>query len=407
MALPIDIFRSKTLPNQRAYAAQRKDQGMTTAEHTRDIIDVIPSKPGLAPTRRKLSRRWLAAGAAAAVLAAGSWAASGYWTAGRFVKTTDDAYVKADATLVAPKVAGYIGALLVGDNQSVKAGQALARIDDRDFDAALGEAAAGVSAGQASVANLGAQIVAQGSMIRQADASVAAARASLDLAQRNDARRREMARVGYGSDEQADDASTDAKEKVATLQRLQAAAVSARQQVDVLATQRRLAQAQLARAEAARRQAELNLSYSTIIAPIDGVVAARTVRQGQYVQAGTQLMAVVPLQQVYVVANFKETQLTDVRPGQPARLRIDTFPGHDVPGRVNSLAPAAGLEFSLLPPDNATGNFTKIVQRIPVKIVFDADNPLAGRLRPGMSVKVSIDTKADAVGAAGQQALGR
>ncbi len=367
---------------------------MTTAEHTRDFIDVTPSQPGLAPARRKLPRRWLAAGATVTVLAVAGWAASRYWTQGRFAQATDDAYVKADATLVAPKVAGYIGALLVGDNQGVKAGQALARIDDRDFAAALDEASASVSAGQASVASLGAQIVAQGSMIRQADASVAAARASLDLAQRNDARRREMARVGYGSDEQADDASTDAREKAATLQRLQAAAAAARQQVQVLATQRQLAQAQLARAQAARRQAELNLGYSTIVAPIDGVVAARTARQGQYVQAGTQLMAVVPLQQVYVVANFKETQLTDVRPGQPARIRVDTFPGHDVQGQVDSLAPAAGLEFSLLPPDNATGNFTKIVQRIPVKIVFDAKNPLAGRLRPGMSVKVSIDTKA-------------
>jgi membrane fusion protein, multidrug efflux system len=365
---------------------------MTTAEHTRDVIDAAPTR-GVAPTRRKHARHWLAAGAAVAVLAAGGWAASGYWTTGRFIQSTDDAYVKADSTIVAPKIAGYVGALLVADNQSVKAGQALARIDDRDFAAALDQASASVAAGQASVANFAAQIVAQGSAIRQADASVAAARASMDLAQRNDARRREMARVGYGSDEQADDASTDASEKAATLQRLQAAAVAARQQVDVLATQRRLAQAQLARAEAARRQAELNLGYSTIVAPIDGVVATRTVRQGQYVQPGAQLMAIVPLRQVYVVANFKETQLTDVKPGQPVRIKVDTFPGHDVDGRVDSLAPATGLEFSLLPPDNATGNFTKIVQRIPVKIVFDARGPLAGRLRPGMSVTAQIDTK--------------
>jgi membrane fusion protein (multidrug efflux system) len=369
---------------------------MSAAEHTRDFIDATPSKPDLAqaPQRRGSSRRWLAVGAAVAVLAAGGWAAANYWTVGRFVQSTDDAYVKADATLVAPRVAGYVGALLVDDNQGVKAGQVLARIDDRDFRAALDEATASVAAGQAQVANLGAQITAQGSLIRQADASVTAANAAFSLAGRNDARRREMARVGYGSDEQADDASTDSKEKGATLQRLQAAAVTARQQVDVLATQRQLAQAQLARAEAAQRQAELNLGYATITAPIDGVVAARTARQGQYVQAGTQLMAVVPLQRVYVVANFKETQLTDVRPGQPARIRIDTFPGHDVEGRVDSLAPASGLEFALLPPDNATGNFTKIVQRIPVKVVFDARNPLAGRLRPGMSVNVAIDTKA-------------
>ncbi len=294
---------------------------------------------------------------------------------------------------MAPKVSGYIGDLLVADNQPVKAGQVLARIDDRDFRVALDEATANVEAAKASVANLDAQITAQGSIIRQADASVGSANAALALAQRNDARRAEMARVGYGSDEQADTASTDAKEQGATLQRLQAAATTARQQVAVLTSQRQLAQAQLARAQAMQHQAQLNLGYSTLISPIDGVVAARTARQGQYVQVGTQLMAIVPLQRTYVVANFKETQLTNLKPGQPVRVRVDSFPGHDVEGRVDSVAPASGLVFSLLPPDNATGNFTKIVQRIPVKIVFDARNPLAGRLRPGMSVNASIDTR--------------
>jgi membrane fusion protein, multidrug efflux system len=358
---------------------------MTVAELARNIT--------ASGARRSVSRRLLAAGAAGVVVLAGAAWGADYWTVSRFFQTTDDAYVKADASVVAPKVAGYIGDLLAQDNQPVKAGQVLARIDDRDFRAALDEATASVEAARASVANLDAQIAAQGSIIRQADASVAAAGATLALARRNDARRAEMAKVGYGSDEQADNASTDAKEKGATLTRLQAAATTARQQVQVLTSQRQLAQAQVARAEAARHQVELNLGYSNIVAPIDGVVAARTARQGQYVQAGTQLMAIVPLQRTYVVANFKETQLTDVKPGQPVRVKVDSFPGHDVEGRVDSLAPATGLEFSLLPPDNATGNFTKIVQRIPVKIVFDPRNPLAGRLRPGMSVDASIDTR--------------
>jgi membrane fusion protein, multidrug efflux system len=163
--------------------------------------------------------------------------------------------------------------------------------------------------------------------------------------------------------------------------------------VEVLTTQRQLAQAQLMRAEAAKRQAELNLSYATITAPIDGTIAVRTVRLGLYVQAGTQLMALVPLQRVYVTANFKETQLTDVRPGQPVTIDIDTFPGATAHGHVDSLAPASGQEFALLPPDNATGNFTKIVQRIPVKIQIDKNEPLLGRLRPGMSVEPTIDTR--------------
>jgi membrane fusion protein (multidrug efflux system) len=370
---------------------------MAVAEDTRVTTNQAPASARMVPgPGRKVSRRLLAAGAGAFVVAAAVWGGAQYWLVGRFIESTEDAYVKADATIVTPKVAGYVASLLVDDNQPVKAGQVLVRIDDQDFRAALDEASGSVAAAQASVANLDAQLAAQGSNIRQADAGVDAARASLDLAQRNDGRRREMARVGYGSDEQADNASTDAKEKAATLERLQAAAVAARQQVDVLTSQRQLARAQLARAEAIQRQAQLNLGYSTLVAPIDGVIGARTARQGQYVQVGAQLMAVVPLQRTYVVANFKETQLTDVKPGQPVRIKVDTFPGHDVEGRVDSLAPASGLEFSLLPPDNATGNFTKIVQRIPVKIVFDPRNPLAGRLRPGMSVSAEIDTRGQA-----------
>ena len=352
---------------------------------------------GQAPVRQKPTKRRgrqaMAACIGLAVAAAGCWAGIQYWTVGRFMESTDDAYVQADSTIVAPKVSGYIAELLVNDNQSVKAGQTLARIDDRDYRAALAEATASVAAAAASVANLGAQIAAQGSQIRQADASVTAAAAALSFSQRNDVRRRKMAQVGYGSQEQADNASTDTKEKSASLERLRAAALNARQQVEVLATQRQLAQAQLMRAEAAKRQAELNLSYATITAPIDGTVGARTVRLGQYVQAGTQLMALVPLQRVYVTANFKETQLTDVRPGQPVTIDIDTFPGATAHGYVDSLAPASGQEFALLPPDNATGNFTKIVQRIPVKIEIDKNDPLLGRLRPGMSVEPTIDTK--------------
>jgi membrane fusion protein (multidrug efflux system) len=371
----------------------------TVAERLPGVAGAIPrtdTRPdGDHRSRMKgFGRRGIACCLGLAVIAAGSWAGFQYWTVGRFMESTDDAYVQADSTIVAPRVSGYVAELLVDDNQSVTAGQTLARIDDRDYRAALDEATASVAAGAASITNLDAQIAAQNSQIRQADASVTAAGASLDLSQRNDARRRKMAQVGYGSLEQADDASTDAKEKAANLERLQAAAVNARQQVDVLTTQRQMAQAQLARAEAAKHQAELNLSYATISAPIDGTVAARTVRMGEYVQAGTQLMALVPLQRVYVIANFKETQLTDVHPGQPARIRVDTFPGDDISGHVETLAPASGMEFSLLPPDNATGNFTKIVQRIPVKVVFVADRALAGRLRPGMSVDVSIDTRA-------------
>ena len=378
-------------------AAPTMDKSTPVAAFARGAIDFTPSRTATVDWRTIL-RRLLVASAISAILAAVIWEGFEYRSVGRFIQSTDDAYVQADAVIVAPKVAGYISALLVDDNQSVRAGQVLARIDDRDLRASLDEATANVSAAQASVANLNAQIPVQDSLIRQADANVVSGSASLSLAQRNEARRREMARVGYGTDEQADTASTDAMEKAAGLERLQAAATIARQQVDVLTTQRRLAQAQLRRAEAERRQVEINLGYATIVSPIDGVIGTRTARKEQYVKVGTQLMAVVPLQRVYVVANFKETQLTHVMPGQRVRIRVDAFPGHDIVGRVDSLAPASGLEFSLLPPDNATGNFTKIVQRVPVKIILDGTDAYAGRLRPGMSVNAAINTKADAAG---------
>src|SRR6202030_471594 len=192
---------------------------------------------------------------------------------------------------------------------------------------------------------------------------------------------------------QAQQVQADIREKDATLRHDTAVIAAAERQIDVFEAQLAHVDAMLAQQQAIERQAELNLSYTTITAPVDGTVGVRTLRVGEYVQAGTQLMAVVPLQAVYITANYKETQLTDVRPGQPVTIDVDTFPGITVHGRVDSLAPASGQEFALLPPDNATGNFTKIVQRAPIKIVVDKGDPLAGMLRPGMSVEPTIDTK--------------
>jgi len=215
----------------------------------------------------------------------------------------------------------------------------------------------------------------------------------LDLAGLNQVRYRKMAGIGFGSQQQSQEADAQERERSADLARDRAALTTVQQQVHVLRAKLAQAQALEDRSQAIVRRAALDLGYTTIIAPIDGVVAARTVRLGQYVQAGTQLTALVPLREVYVTANFKETQLTRVRAGEPVRLRVDTFPGARLHGCVDSLAPASGLEFSLLPPDNATGNFTKIVQRIPVKIALDSRQTMIGSLRPGMSVEASIDTK--------------
>jgi membrane fusion protein (multidrug efflux system) len=322
-----------------------------------------------------------------------------YWNVGRFVEETNDAYVKADSTTVAPKVSGYIAAVLVEDNQPVVAGQVLARIDSRDLQTALDQATADVANAQADIGNLDAQIALQQSLIAQADATIAADQAALAYAKQDVDRNHQLVGSGAVTIKSTQQADSDYQQHSALLRRDQAALAGARQQSVVLETQRAKAQTQLQHNEAVRHQAELNLGYATITAPIDGTVGARSLRVGEYVQAGTQLMAVVPLQSVYVVANFKETQLTNVRNGQSAAIKIDSFPGIALTGHVDSLAPASGLEFALLPPDNATGNFTKIVQRIPVKIVLDRDNALAGLLRPGMSVESSIDTKATVLAA--------
>ena len=246
----------------------------------------------------------------------------------------------------------------------------------------------------ADIRNLDAQIVMQQSAIDQAEAEIAAAEATLKFAQEDHARYQGLMKTGYGTVQRAQQAESSLQQNGALLQRDRAALVGAQKQIAVLKTQRAKAETVLEHNRAVRQQAALDLSYAVVAAPIDGTVGARSLRVGQYVQAGTQLMAVVPLQAVYVVANFKETQLTHLRPGQEAEITVDTFPGTPVRGHVESVAPASGQEFALLPPDNATGNFTKIVQRIPVKIVLDANDALAGRLRAGMSVEPVIDTHA-------------
>jgi len=349
-----------------------------------------------APTRRRVSRKQAVLGVAGliAAIAAGTYGHY-YWTTGRYLESTDDAYVKADFTVVAPKVSGYIATVAVEDNQPVKAGQILARIDDRDFQTALAQAKAEVAAAEADIHNVDAQLTEQASVIQQAEAAITATAAAVRFAKDDYDRYHKLTQGKVTSVQDEQRALTLLKQQSAQLQSDQAGLAAARQRIEVLKTARVKIETQVTRLQAAARQAELNLSYTTIIAPVDGTIGARSIRFGQYVEAGTQLMAVVPLQAVYIVANFKETQLTHVASGQPVEISVDTFPGVTFKGHVDSLSPASGLEFALLPPDNATGNFTKIVQRIPVKIVLEPDTGYAGRLRTGMSVIPTIDTKAE------------
>jgi membrane fusion protein (multidrug efflux system) len=344
------------------------------------------------PPRRIVKRAAMGIGLLAATALAGDFG-YGYWTIGRFMISTDDAYVQADYTTVAPKVSGYIADVLVQDNQPVKAGQVLAHIDDRDFRTAQAQAKAGVDAAEAAIGNIDAELALQQSVIEEAKAQIGASEASLKFNRTDVVRYSELARDGFASAQRAQQSETARSQSAADLQRDQAALTAAEKKVGVLETQRVQAVAERDRAQAILRQADLNLSYTTIAAPVEGTVGARALRVGAFVNAGTQLMAVVPLDAAYIVANFKETQLTRMRDGQPVTVKVDSFPGVKIAGHVDSLSPASGLEFSLLPPDNATGNFTKIVQRIPVKIVLD-DAHMANLLRAGMSVEPTVNTKA-------------
>ncbi|MBV6823518.1 HlyD family secretion protein [Pseudomonas sp. PD9R] len=345
------------------------------------------------PSSRSSTRLWAIVLIASACLAFAVHAAVRYWTSGRFIEGTDDAYVKADFSVIAPRVSGYVTSVEVEDNQPVKAGQLLARLDDHDFKTALAAASAAHAAATASLTTLDAKVLEQSARFDEANAQVAAMVAQLNIASINRSRSRTLNGIGYTSQQSAQE--DDAKQQVAVAQLAQqrAAARASQRKIDTLKADRTVAQARVQQTAAALQQAELNLAYTRIIAPIDGTVGSRTIRPGQWVQPGSALMAVVPLQTVYVVANFKETQLGRLREDDKARIHVDSFNDESLTGYVHSLSPASGLEFSLLPSDNATGNFTKIVQRIPVRIAVDVPVQLQGRLRPGMSVQVDVTTR--------------
>ncbi|GAB7128185.1 HlyD family secretion protein [Silvimonas sp. JCM 19000] len=338
----------------------------------------------------KQKKRYIAAAlgvlllGAAAVLALACHASGG--------QSTDDAYVSADFTLVSPRVAGQISTLAVEDNQPVRKGQLLARIDDRDYVNAVTSAAANVAIARAATDHVLASLTQQQSVIEQARATLAAAQAASAFAQADFERYADLARQGAGSLQNAQQARSRIDSARADVARASASLQAARQQVAVLQAQRASAGATLLHDQALLESARLSLSWTRIEAPIDGMVGQRAVRVGAYVTPGAPLLALVPLRQVYVIANFQETQLTRVRPGQSAEIRVDAWPDQVLHGTVDSFAPATGVTFAAIAPDNATGNFTKVVQRIPVKIALQPGQALLGDLRAGMSVQATVDT---------------
>ncbi|WP_136513155.1 MULTISPECIES: HlyD family secretion protein [Geomonas] len=306
-------------------------------------------------------------------------------------QSTDDAYVRADFTLVAPRVNGQIARVLVDDNETVKAGQLLAVIDDHDLKVSVQSAQAEAGAAQAAIESLKATIKRNASTIQQAQAAVRSDEASIALAKANTERYRNLSTDGSGTRQEAQNAETQLQVHLAALDRDKAGVEAARQQTSILEADLKKAESSLQRAKAVQAAAELNLSYTKIVAPIDGTIARRSVRQGAFVTTGMPLLAVVPLDKVYIEANFRETQLARIRPGQSVTIRVDTLPGVVLSGSVASLSPASGASFAPVAPQNATGNFTKIIQRLPVRISIAPGQVASKQLRVGMSVQPTIE----------------
>ena len=345
-------------------------------------------------TKAKWNRkRWMLSGAVAVVAVAAIGYGHQWWAVGRFVKTTDDAYVGGDVTVIAPKVAGFISRVVVTDNQAVHAGDLLVKLDDRDYRAALAKATAAVEAKEATLANLEATRRLQQAMVAQASARVASANAEIVRARDDDSRYRLLTARGAASTQLLQKADADHKKALASGLEAGAAVEAAERRLDVIDAERRQARAALAEAVAERDLAELNVGYTELRSPIDGTVGNRAARNGAFAAIGTQLISVVPAHDLWVDANFKEDELARMLPGQTATVIADVMPGRVFHGRVASLAPGTGAIFSVIPPENATGNFTKIVQRVPVRISLDGSDAQLSSLRPGLSTTVSVDTR--------------
>jgi membrane fusion protein (multidrug efflux system) len=329
------------------------------------------------------------------LLLAGAAATYAYrWFAvGRFIESTDDAYVGGDVTAIAPHVAGFVSEIGVTDNQFVRRGQLLIRLDDRDFRAARDHAAAIVAGKHAALADLEAKYVLQQSTIRQTDADLASKQAAASFARADDTRYQNLLRAVATSEQAMQKALTADQQAQSDVTAARAALSGSHQQLAVLVADIDQARADLAQAEADLRTAELNLGYTEIRSPIDGYIGNRAIRVGAYVTVGSYLVSIIPAHGLWVDANFKEDQLAQIRTGEDASVVGDVLPGRTFHGHVASLAPGTGAVFSVIPPENATGNFTKIVQRVPVRIVLDRADATLGGLRPGLSITASVDTR--------------
>jgi membrane fusion protein (multidrug efflux system) len=350
--------------------------------------------PVEAPAKKKRSIRsllWPIIGLG--VLGAGAWYGYDYWTAGRFMISTDDAYVQADMAFISPKISGYVGQVKVSENQKVKAGDPLLTVEDGDYKIAVAQAEAQIATLSKTLDRIDAQTKAAQASLQQAQAQKTADQAASDNAARAQQRAAQLLKTHVGTQAQLDDAQTALDQAKAALVGADAQIAAAEANIGVLEAQRAEQASTLASLQLSHDKAARDLAFTVLRAPYDGVVGNRSVEQGDLVSPGQKLAVIVPMDKLYIVANFKETQLARLVPGEKVRISVDAVDGHDFEGTVSSLAPASGAVFSLLPPENATGNFTKVVQRVPVRIDVPADVLKTGKLRAGLSVIVAVDSR--------------
>jgi membrane fusion protein (multidrug efflux system) len=357
----------------------------------------VPQESAASPTRRSKRRMILVVLGIVALVVAGIWLAR-WWTMGRFIESTDDAYLQADSVTVAPKVSGYVTDVYVGDNATVKAGDPLVKLDTRQYQVALDQAQATIAARAADIQRAQADILQQHANIEQAKAQQQVARVSAQHARDEVQRYAPLAATGAETSERLSELTSTRDQALATLAANTAAVDAAETQIAATTAQIAQARAQLEAAEASARQAHLDLQDTVVRSVLAGKVGDRSVRVGQYVQPGTRMLSVVPVQSTYLTANFKETQVGHMRVGQPVILHVDALPGTDLHGVVDSFAPGTGAQFALLPPENATGNFTKIVQRIPVRVRIETGPETRNVLLPGLSVTADVDTRSSREG---------
>nr|WP_245444694.1 HlyD family secretion protein [Microvirga sp. KLBC 81] len=349
-----------------------------------------------APAKAKSRKKPVIMALLLSALAFGGYEGFHWWTEGRFMVSTDDAYVQADITILSAKVSGYVSSVAVINNQSVRAGDLIAKIDDGDYRFGLQSAKDKLATQQSSIERIGRQIDAGRASVAQADAQVAAAKAEAERAASDYARQQQLARSDYTSRAALENAKAASDRAEANVKSAQAALAAAKANIDVLSAQQTEARRVAAELQTGVEKAERDLSFTEIRAPADGVIGNKAVEVGTFVQPGARLAALVPLTSVHVDANFKETQLAHLKPGQKVKIEVDAFPDADIVGTVESVSPASGAVFSLLPPENATGNFTKIVQRVPVRVSVSPEVAQQGLLRPGLSVVVDVDTRTSA-----------